>query len=190
MLILISGVSGVGKTYLTHALHQAFGWSSVQTDTTRPTRLDEVTRTTIGLKQFRENAAKQEYFCVDEFYGHLYGSPRSVIEDAMNDANVWLKDRPLSRIHSFEGYSAGNLVILPGSESQIIERLRGAGQEDRIDQVLADYRSHYQALHGITHCPANTLIIVNDSSSIEPHVARIGQWAMGLQKGSLEGRRH
>jgi len=91
-LIVVSGPSGVGKTTVCEALLGYPGFRRVVTATSRPPRPGErqgIDYHFLSEADFEAAQGRGEFLETAQVHGHLYGTPRKVVEEGLQE-NVWL----------------------------------------------------------------------------------------------------
>jgi guanylate kinase len=87
LLLVLSAPSGAGKTTLARRLVQDAGDAIFSVSyTTRPARVNEndaVDYHFVDVGTFHEKIKRGEFVEWAEVHGHFYGSPRSVVEEAL-----------------------------------------------------------------------------------------------------------
>lgn len=149
-LIILTGLSGSGKTSISHELVKDPHIKQVVTTTTRPRRPNEVDEvdyhfvTESGFRRMQEAGELLEHA---EVYDHLYGTSRDalqVIFDAGKDAllvvdvqgALWWKE-------NYKGEQL-TLFIAPPSKEAMIDRLKARGEsaevfERRVCAAIKEY---------------------------------------------------
>jgi guanylate kinase len=95
MLFVITGPSGVGKSYLIEQLlkHYPQQFISPQLITTRPARASsgEVDRQSVSEDQFQAMQAAGDFVIADKFHGNWYGFPVAITEQRQGNTivNIW-----------------------------------------------------------------------------------------------------
>lgn len=140
MLVVVSGPSGVGKgTVIAESRRIRPDIELCVSMTTRPPRpgeVDGVNYHFVTRREFKSKIAAGEMLEFAEFSGHLYGTPRADVVDAMRrDATVMLEielegARQVKR--SFP--KALTVMVCPPSMFELASRLRDRGTED-VDEV-------------------------------------------------------
>lgn len=80
-------------------------------------------------------------------FGVRYGTPADVVASALSiSAPSHLIDFPIegfSSVATTPGYKAA-ILVMPPSESVLVERLSGCGRADRFEAGLAQYHAYQQ----------------------------------------------
>lgn len=131
VLLVLSAPSGAGKTTLAQRLLKDLPGTilSIST-TTRPPRgqeKDGVDYHFVDAKTFQERIERGEFIEWAEVYGHFYGSPRSVVDDAFAKRGVALFDIDVQGGQAIKRKYPDALLtfILPPSLEELERRLRG-----------------------------------------------------------------
>jgi len=147
MLILIAGVSGVGKTTIIDSLVKCFQWKVVPTYTTRKLRDNESDKISVSEIEFLELSNEEKFIDVNYLYGSYYGTPEKEILTAIRDnASFWALDFPIDKISQvFTNNSYFCVVLQPNSKKDLISQLQYCGRSDRIKGALGDLESNYSS---------------------------------------------
>lgn len=157
----MSGVSGVGKTTVTDKLVDMYKWKVIPTFMTRALRSGEVDKITLSREMFLARKDRGDFFCVDEFYGNLYAVLINSINNAAQQKNeLWVIDRPITKVTTYNNFSFVNIIILPEDEDQLKEQVMHCGRMDRLEGILQDYHENYVQYYSGTKSD-NTFAIVN-----------------------------
>ncbi len=170
-LIIISGVSGVGKNTV---LKEVFKDESLNlcysvSMTTRPMRFNEVNGVNyffVNRQQFQDAIDKGELLEYAEFCGNLYGTPKKFVEDKINQGmNVILEIEVKGALNVMKMMpEAESIFILPPSLEELEARLKARGTEsdDTIFQRLKEaknelrYQEHYR--HSVINDDVNSCV--------------------------------
>ena len=181
MLVLLFGVSCVGKSTLINELIDGFGWRYIPTYMTRPLRKDEIGKVSISKSQFNELKVAGYFVTVNDLFGNLYGTPLREVREAVNDiTSRWILDFPISRRHLLDNYPHIGIVVLPESIEQLTEQVRSVGREERLTDILEDYNrhyAHYQEQHRLQE--PRTFVIVNSRNKQTEAATRIQRLVEG-----------
>lgn len=195
MLLVISGPSGVGKTTITRGVERSIRGSVFSVSvTTRPqTRADVegVDYHFITEVRFAEMILSGDLLEWAKVYGNHYGTPRPwVVEQLKRGRLVILEiDAEGARQVKAAMPEAYSIFILPPSEDELLERLRGRKRED--EAIIQ--RRFAQAQREIAYarsCGAYDTFIVNrvlDDAMAQALAlvrARREQGRSGLSSGS------
>jgi guanylate kinase len=147
MLILIAGVSGVGKTTVIDYLVKCYQWKVVPTYTTRELRNNENDKINVSETNFLLLSSEERFIDVNYLYGSYYGTPEKEILAAIGDnTSFWALDYPIDKISKvFSNNSYFCVVIQPNSKKDLISQLQYCGRSDRIKGALGDLESNYSS---------------------------------------------
>jgi guanylate kinase len=135
MLLVLSAPSGAGKTTLAKRLTQDAGDAIFSVSfTTRPLRGNEknaVDYHFVDVGTFHEKIKRGEFIEWAEVHGHFYGSPRSVVEEAMARKVMAIFDIDVQGGNAIKAaYPHAILVfVLPPSLKELERRLRERNTE-------------------------------------------------------------
>ena len=135
-VVIVSGPSGVGKSTICKEVTKLLNniYLSVSM-TTRPKDQAEVDGRDywfISENEFRQRINKGLFLEYAEVFGHLYGTPKDKVEEALrNGRNVILEidvqgAKQVKRIYK----DAVMVFIFPPSQKELAERLKNRGRED------------------------------------------------------------
>jgi guanylate kinase len=131
LLLVLSAPSGAGKTTLAQRmLHEIPGAVLSVSFTTRSPRgqeKDGVDYHFVDAKTFQEKIERGDFVEWAEVYGHFYGSPRSVIDEAFSRRSLALFDIDVQGGLAIKKKYPDALLtfILPPSMEELERRLRG-----------------------------------------------------------------
>lgn len=141
ILVVLSGVSGSGKTYFTNLLASERRFAIIPSLTTREPRLGEVSsldRRFCSPEGFELLKEKQQVICGRFFFGNWYGLETSNIDDvsARGDAVVQLTYKSLSILKARYPH-AKSVYILPPSVETAKEAIiaRNLGTEETAERI-------------------------------------------------------
>lgn len=146
MLILISGVSGVGKnTVIKELLAMRKNLFYVYSGTTREKRKSEIEKNYIHMTkaEFCEREKNGEFFETQEVHGFMYGVLKSSLDEAQEKPfNDYIKDIDVfgnKKIRSFMKDKAKVVsIFLDAPDDVLKERLKNRGEtEERIKVRLS-----------------------------------------------------
>jgi guanylate kinase len=144
-VIIVSGPSGVGKSTICKEVIKRLDniYLSVSV-TTRPksdAELDGQDYWFISEQEFQERIEKDLLLEHAEVFGHLYGTPKDKVEEAVNEGkNVILEiDVQGARQTQMTFPDAVMIFILPPTEKDLVKRIGNRGREaaDAAEQRLS-----------------------------------------------------
>jgi guanylate kinase len=168
MLVLLFGVSCVGKTSLIQDLKDSFGWLSISTYMTREVRLGETEKQSVTNDYFVQMEAEKKFICVNEIFGNKYGTPKNEIEIAVEDqGRYWMLDFPISKRHLLKEYKYIPVVILAFDKKQLIEQITKSNRLDRLEYILKEYDDYYAEYHNFIDQKNTDIAIVNRPNKLK-----------------------
>ena len=180
MIICLSGPSGVGKTTIARQLVEHSGWSTLSTYTTRPARRGETEKISVPCAQFDAMQKNDEFFCIDNFYGNDYGIKKDDVESADSSNDFWVIDRPIWALAPFSQHLALVALILPETETQLVQQMETGARQERALGSLQDYRDNYHCFTDEaerSNWPQNVIVVVNRSEQSRDSAMLILEWA-------------
>ncbi len=148
-LITISAPSGSGKTTLCKALQKVIPeieWStSYTTREQRSIEFDGVDYHFISHNEFEDLILKQDLAEWENVHGFYYGTPKSTLENAINQDKTVLLEMDVKgaiRIKELYPENSFSIFIIPPSIGHLRERLkkRGTDSEKRIEIRLQRFQ--------------------------------------------------
>lgn len=163
ILLIISGPSGVGKGTLCKMLLEADGnfVSSVSCTTRAPREGEEDGREYFFLtrKEFESRIAADGFLEYDEHFEHLYGTPRSFVEEQLRNKSVLLEIEVNGAMKAKSRMpDATTIFVAPPSVEELRDRLceRDTETEEQIAKRLE--RVEYE----LSLAPQYDYTLVND----------------------------
>lgn len=153
-MFIIAAPSGAGKTTLVRALCDRLPNLRVSVScTTRPQREGEqngIDYHFIDEATFRDMAARGLFLEYEQVFDHLYGTPRTWVEEQMNQGIDVILEIDWQGARDVRALMPGtvSLFILPPSYDALEKRLRGRGQDDetvirrRMQDALGELSHH------------------------------------------------
>lgn len=143
MLIIVSGVSGVGKnTMINELLKRYMNMYFFKTVTTRPRRPNETDHYFWTEEQFAEEEAKGAFFETAEVHGFHYGTLYSELDKvASHPENIYIRDLDVYGNVAFRKELEGKVkvlsIFLEAPDNILRQRLFARGEtEERINVRL------------------------------------------------------
>ena len=163
--VVVSGLSGVGKTSIVQAaLALRPDWRASISTTTRPARKTETSGQSydfVGGEEFRRLKAEGSFLETAEVHGFFYGTPRARLERWLSDGRIVVLNLDVQGGNSLRAsFSDGVFVfILPPSILVLEERLkhRDADPPEVMERRLINAREE------LAQAPRYSYIIVNES---------------------------
>ena len=154
MLLVISGPSGAGKGTLYNrvlAADPTFTFSvSYTTRGPRPGEVDGKDYCFVTEEQFRQMLDRDGFLEHADVHGHLYGTPRQPVLDALEAGrSVMLDIDPQGALQVMEKMpDCVSVFILPPSFAELRRRLTGRGTEkpEEIERRLRNARGEVQLM--------------------------------------------
>ena len=138
MLILLSGVSGVGKnTVIANLLERRKNLSFMLSGTTRPRRNSEKDANYIYMtkEEFACREKNGDFFETQQVHGNMYGILKDSLLKASEDREKdYIKDIDVYGNKKVRGFLKGKAkvlsIFLDAPDDVLAERLRGRGEEE------------------------------------------------------------
>ena len=168
-LITISAPSGSGKTTLCKALQKVIPeieWStSYTTREQRSIEFDGVDYHFISHNEFEDLILKQDLAEWENVHGYYYGTPKSTLENAINQDKTVLLEMDVKgaiRIKELYPENSFSIFIIPPSIGHLRERLkkRGTDSEKRIEIRLQRFQQEMGYKDRFDH------VMINDDLNV------------------------
>jgi len=164
LMLVLSSPSGAGKTTISREiLSRDPGLAMSVSATTRPKRPGEVEGRDyffVGEEEFRLMVNRRQLLEHATVFGHLYGTPRTAVEDALSAGRDVLFDIDWQGTQQLREAAREDLVsvfILPPSTPELERRLRARAQDSA--EVVAQRMA--RAADEMSHWPEYDYIVVN-----------------------------
>ncbi|UCH74293.1 MAG: guanylate kinase [Rhodospirillales bacterium] len=164
LMLVLSSPSGAGKTTISREILSRDARLEMSVSaTTRPKRPGEVEGRDyffVGEEEFRLRINRQELLEHATVFGHLYGTPRQPVEDALAAGRDVLFDIDWQGTQQLREAARADLVsvfILPPSTQELERRLKARAQDS--DEVVAQRMA--KAADEMSHWPEYDYIVVN-----------------------------
>jgi guanylate kinase len=144
LLFVMVGPAGAGKnTIMNEVLNQLPDIHQLPTATTRPMRDTEVQgreHQFVSEAEFQQMDARHELFEKQIVHNHLYGTPRTTIENAIHEGRDLIADIDVvgaTRLHNAYPHNTIRVFVQPPSVDALIKRMSIRGEtQDEIDMRL------------------------------------------------------
>lgn len=168
--LLISGPSGVGKSYIADFLTKNLDYARVVPITTREPRLGEVNGVSynfVNLQEYNEIENSGELFMSNDFFSARYGFQTSEVTKIIDQGF-----RPVTEIYTpklIQFLSAfpdsDTLFLMPKSLEFLSERMQRRGdRSDKIEQRIAEAELEIKIFNEqASHLYRNVITIESDS---------------------------
>jgi len=159
-LVVISGPSGAGKSSIMERLLTDPELSYGPSVTTRPPRSGEVDGRDyffVSRETFEAMARDSRLLEYEELFGHLYGTPRAPVEEALAEGGVFVVDVDVKGARSIVAVypDAETVFIMPPDEETLKERLAARRTEDtesvgrRLERARQEMKERVSYRHSV-----------------------------------------
>ena len=163
---IISGPSGVGKSTVLHALMEkrknVYFSVSATTRDPRPGEEDGVHYHFLDVDTFRQWIANDEFLEYAEFVGNFYGTPRRLVDEAMERGEDVILDIEVQGAIQVTSKrpDAVRIFIAPPSWAELERRLtdRGTDSPDKIQKRLLRAKVEFQTAHTYDYFVINNTV--------------------------------
>jgi len=135
-VVIVSGPSGVGKSTIckevAKRLNNVYLSVSVTTRPRSPSEVDGQDYWFISENEFQRRIDKGELLEYAEVFGHLYGTPKHKVEEALQEARTVILEidvqgaKKVKRIYQ----DAVMIFVFPPSQRELAERMKLRGREN------------------------------------------------------------
>jgi len=155
-VVIVSGPSGVGKSTIckevVKRLRNVYLSVSVTTRPRSETEVDGRDYWFISEQEFQERINKGLLLEHAEVYGHLYGTPKDKVEEALSRGRVVILEIDVQGAKQAKAIfpDAVMIFILPPSAKTLAERINHRGREgaeaaeERLDEASAEIAAAWQ----------------------------------------------
>lgn len=144
MLVILSGVSGVGKnTIIQKLLDKHDNVHFFKSATTRPPRPGETIYDFMSAEEFKEKSEAGAFFEIEDSHGFWYATQFKELNRIESNPNeIFIKDIEVHGAEKLKEYFKGKIDVvmffIDAPDDVLVERLRGRGEsEDRIQVRLS-----------------------------------------------------
>jgi guanylate kinase len=136
MLIILSGVSGVGKNTVIKELMKTYkNMHFFLSATTRPPRPEENLYINLTPDQFAKAKEAGEFFETEEVHGFMYGTRKCDLETIIqNPENIYIKDIDVHGNRRFRNFLQGKAkvlsIFLEAPDDVLLDRLIKRGESE------------------------------------------------------------
>jgi guanylate kinase len=155
-VVIVSGPSGVGKSTICKEVVKRMGDAYLSVSvTTRPKSESEADGDDywyISEEQFRERINKGLLLEYAEVFGHLYGTPRDKVDEALDAGRTVILEIDVQGAKQANAIypEAVMIFILPPSQRELSERMNSRGREgaeaaeERLDGASSEIAAAWQ----------------------------------------------
>jgi guanylate kinase len=152
--LLITGPSGSGKSTIISYLKQIDPrFVYVTPYTTRKLRRGEHDKLSISVKQMKKLEKDKKLLVVNKIYGIYYGTPKTIIDDAINQGNFPVLDWPIEKIDIMKKHYNNNIYVvyvLPENIKELKNRLTKDKRDkdgQRLSLGIKELKNNLQGLY-------------------------------------------
>lgn len=141
MLLILSGVSGVGKSTVIRELTKSYeNMHFFKSATTRPMRPNEDLYVYMSPEEFSASKDKGMFFETEEVHGYMYGTQMVVLEKIVNNPqNIYIKDIDVRGNRNFRNYLKNKVkvlsIFLEAPDDVLFDRLIKRGESEERAKV-------------------------------------------------------
>lgn len=136
MLVIMSGVSGVGKnTVIRRLMEEYSNMHFFASATTRPVREGEDIYVNMTEEQFLQAKERNEFFETVEVHGYHYGTFNKDLQKIVDEPqNIYIKDIDVNGNRTFRQYLKGKVkvlsIFLEAPDDVLFDRLVKRGESE------------------------------------------------------------
>jgi guanylate kinase len=167
LLFVLSSPSGAGKSTISRMLLAAESNLQMSVSaTTRPIRPGEVDGKDyhfVGVDQFKQMVADNQFLEWAHVFGNRYGTPKAPVDAMLESGRDVLFDidwQGAQQLHQIAGGDVVRVFILPPSIEELERRLRARGTDS--DEVIRGRMD--RAANEIAHWDGYDYVLVNDDA--------------------------
>lgn len=127
LFILLLGPSGVGKSTVIKELARQLDMTYITPVMDRPLRPGETEKISVSPEEFAQREQSGEFIVVNHLYGFRYGTPKTLIEQTLNNRGIAILDFPLAKLNLLSDYRQRGVLLtfylLPPSDEELARRL-------------------------------------------------------------------
>ena len=141
MLVILSGVSGVGKnTIIQKLLDKYDNFHFFKSATTRPPRPGETIYDFMSAEEFKEKLLNGEFFETEDSHGFWYATQYKELQKIIdNPQDIFIKDIEVHGAEKLKEYfkDKGEVMsfFIEAPDEVLAERLRGRGESEERIQI-------------------------------------------------------
>lgn len=162
MLIILLGVSGVGKSAIIEKLGLDYGWNRLSVYTTREHRKDDI-KINVSEITMDQMIADGDIGFENECYGKRYAIDLKKMNNAIkSNSEYWISDFSLENWGQLKKNSnIVGIAILIENQKQLQYHLEKSGRNTRCFEALNEYEKHYNNIHNGWNNTVNVYGVVN-----------------------------
>lgn len=162
MLVILYGVSCVGKTTVISELIKNHNWKPINCYLTRDIRSDDIARIKISKKEFIAFEKDKFFLAVNKHFDTWYGTPLNEIEHAVSSQEeIFVLDFMIGNRHQLASYDHKKVIIIPESEEQLATHVKKTNRLEREDEILNDYRKNYNTDQLVKYLSERFAVVTN-----------------------------
>jgi guanylate kinase len=169
-------------------LRSRYGWRIVPTYTTRPAREDDDEKISVSADEFFRLAADERFFSVKRLFGNYYGEARDAVVEAVSQSSVdeWCLDLAISEVERYQGLPTTKIIVLPQTQSQLLEQLAESGRAERLSGAVADLERYREYSVAVRDRP-DVLVVINGPGAYQSAAEELRRNVLMLSKQTRAG---